>query len=67
MQTHLAVNDRLLDEARRLGRHKSKRDAVAAALKEYIANRRHLAGVTVWNLSAHEGAYHPRPSRAYKR
>jgi len=37
--TNLALDDRLIEEAQKLGRHRTKREAVNAALDEYI--RRH--------------------------
>jgi Uncharacterized protein conserved in bacteria (DUF2191). len=39
MATNLALDDDLIEEARRTGRHKTKREAVTAALAEYV--RRH--------------------------
>lgn len=39
MATNLALDDRLIEEARRVGRHKTKKAAVTAALDEYV--RRH--------------------------
>lgn len=39
MPTNLAIDDNLIEEARALGHHKTKKAAVAAALDEYI--RRH--------------------------
>ena len=36
MSTNLQIDDRLIIKARELGRHKTKRDAVTQALKEYI-------------------------------
>ncbi len=39
MPTNLAIDDNLIEEARALGRHKTKKAAVTAALDEYI--RRH--------------------------
>ena len=39
MATNLAIDDRLITKAQRLGHHKSKKDAVTTALEEYI--RRH--------------------------
>jgi hypothetical protein len=36
------TNDKLIEEARRVGRHKSKKDAVTAALVEYIRRRKQL-------------------------
>jgi Arc/MetJ family transcription regulator len=42
MATNLALDDRLIEEARRVGRHKTKRDAVSAALAEYVKRRKEL-------------------------
>lgn len=42
MATNLAIDDRLIDEARQVGNHKTKREAVTAALKEYIDRRKQL-------------------------
>jgi Arc/MetJ family transcription regulator len=40
--TNLALNDKLIEEARRAGKHKSKKEAVTAALQEYIKHRKRL-------------------------
>jgi len=40
--TNLDISPRLVDEARRVGKHKSKKDAVTEALKEYIQSRRQM-------------------------
>jgi hypothetical protein len=42
MATNLAIDDRLLDEARKVGGHKTKKDTVTEALVEYIQRRRQL-------------------------
>jgi Arc/MetJ family transcription regulator len=42
MPTNLAIDDALIDEARRIGHHKTKREAVTAALDEYINRRKQL-------------------------
>lgn len=42
MATNLALDDRLIEEARRTGRHKTKKEAVTAALEEYIKHRKRL-------------------------
>jgi Arc/MetJ family transcription regulator len=36
MPTNLAIDDRLIEEAQKLGHHRTKKDAVTAALDEYI-------------------------------
>jgi len=40
-KTNRAI-DQLIDEARRVGNHKTKREAVTAALDEYIRRRKQL-------------------------
>ena len=42
MPTNLALDDSLIEEARKVGQHKSKKDAVTAALREYIQYRKQL-------------------------
>jgi hypothetical protein len=42
MPTNLALDDRLIDEARKIGNHKTKKEAVTAALDEYIRRRKQL-------------------------
>jgi len=39
MPTNLALDDKLIEAARRAGKHKTKKEAVSAALAEYV--RRH--------------------------
>jgi hypothetical protein len=36
MATNLAIDDKLINKAKRLGKHKSKKDAVNAALEHYV-------------------------------
>ncbi|MFN7956493.1 MAG: type II toxin-antitoxin system VapB family antitoxin, partial [bacterium] len=40
MPTNLAVDDELIEQARRVGKHKTKKDAVTVALQEYIKLQR---------------------------
>jgi hypothetical protein len=40
MPTNLAIDDRLIDEAKKLGRHRTKKETVTAALDEYIQRRK---------------------------
>ena len=42
MATNLALDDKLIDEARRVGGHATKKEAVTAALDEYIRRRKQL-------------------------
>jgi Arc/MetJ family transcription regulator len=42
MPTNPALDDRLIEEARRVGGHKTKEEAVTAALGEYVRRRKQL-------------------------
>lgn len=35
-----ALNDKLVEEAKRLGKHRTKREAVNEAIAEYVASRK---------------------------
>jgi Arc/MetJ family transcription regulator len=40
--TNLAIDDALIVKAQRIGKHKTKKDAVTSALTEYIRRREQL-------------------------
>ena len=40
MATNLAIDDRLLNEAQRIGGHRTKKATVTEALQEYIQHRK---------------------------
>jgi len=40
MATNLALDDRLIEAARRAGGHRTKKEAVTAALDEYVRRRK---------------------------
>jgi hypothetical protein len=40
MPTNLAIDDRLLREAQKVGKHRTKKETVNAALSEYIRKRK---------------------------
>ncbi len=42
MPSNLAIDDKLLDEAVRLGKHRTKKATVNEALQEYIQRRKRL-------------------------
>jgi len=48
MATNLAIDDALIEEAKKVGEHKTKKDAVTAALKEYIAHRKQMGIVELF-------------------
>jgi Arc/MetJ family transcription regulator len=42
MPTNLALDDRLIESARRAGGHKTKKEAVTTALREYVRRSEQL-------------------------
>jgi Arc/MetJ family transcription regulator len=40
MPTNLAIDDKLIDEAKKIGGHKTKKGVVTEALEEYILRRK---------------------------
>ena len=49
MATNLAIDDRLILEAQKIGNHRTKKSAVTEALKEYIQRRKQL-GIIIWTF-----------------
>jgi hypothetical protein len=42
MATNLALDDNLIIQAKKIGHHRTKKEAVMIALKEYIAHKKQL-------------------------
>ncbi|MBI4698246.1 MAG: type II toxin-antitoxin system VapB family antitoxin [Nitrospirae bacterium] len=42
MATNLALDDKLISQAQKIGHHKTKKEAVTTALKEYIARKKQV-------------------------
>ena len=42
MATNLALDDKLITQAQKIGHHKTKKEAVTAALKKYISLKKQL-------------------------
>jgi hypothetical protein len=57
MPTNLAIDDTLIEQAKQIGQHKTKKEAVTAALKEYIAHRKQLAIVELFGTIDYDPAY----------
>lgn len=66
MATNLALDDRLIEEARRIGRHKTKREAVTAALEEYVRRRRQLGVLELRESVDFDDTYDYKPLRHRK-
>jgi hypothetical protein len=57
MPTNLALDDRLIEEARRAGGHKTKREAVNAALDEYVRRRKQVQILEVFGSVDFDPSY----------
>jgi Arc/MetJ family transcription regulator len=67
MATNLAINDELLTEAQRVGKHKTKRETVDAALAEYVARRKQRRLVELFGKIDYDPAYDYKRERQRKR
>jgi Arc/MetJ family transcription regulator len=68
MPTNLAIDDRLIREALRLGHHRTKKDAVNAALDEYIRRRKQQAILSLFGAIDYDRNYdYKRERRSQKR
>ncbi len=57
MPTNLALDDRLIEEARRAGSHKTKKEAVTAALDEYVRKRKQMRILKAFGTFSVDPAY----------
>jgi len=55
--TNLAIDDRLIDEARRIGKKATKKAVVTEALQEYIQRRRQLQVLELFGTIDIDPAY----------
>jgi Arc/MetJ family transcription regulator len=67
MATNLALDDDLIEEARRAGRHKTKKDAVTAALAEYVRHRKQLRILEAFGTVDFDPKYNYKAERRRKR
>ncbi len=57
MPTNLAIDDALLEEAKRIGKHKTKKAAVTEALEEYIQRRKQIEITKVFGAIDYDKSY----------
>lgn len=67
MPTNLAIDDKLIEAARRIGHHKTKKEAVTAALSEYIAHRKRLEVLSLFGTIDFDPTYDYKADRRKKR
>lgn len=64
MPTNLAIDDKLLNEALRVGGHRTKKDTVTEALREYVQRRRQRRIIALFGTADFDPAYdHKRERR----
>ncbi|MFC1832217.1 type II toxin-antitoxin system VapB family antitoxin [Thermodesulfobacteriota bacterium] len=66
MATNLAIDDRLIEEAKSLGKHSTKKGAVTEALKEYIQRRKQVEILSIFHTIEYEQDYDYKKQRAVK-
>ena len=57
MATNLAIDDNLIIEAKKIGGHKTKKDAVTEALKEYIQRRKQMEIIELFGKIEYDSKY----------
>lgn len=67
MPTNLAIDDGLLEEARKVGGQRTKRETVNAALAEYIQRRRQQELLSLFGTIDYEPGYDYKRERKAKR
>ena len=63
MPTNLAIDDRLIEEARKVGHHGTKKEAVTAALDEYIRRRKQLQILDLFDTIDYQQGYDYKANR----
>jgi len=63
MATNLALDDKLIVQAQKAGHHKTKKDAVTAALKEYISHKKQLKIAKLFGTIAFDESFDYKKAR----
>jgi len=66
MPTNLAIDDNLILEAQKLGKHKTKKDTVNEALKEYIRRRKQMEITQLFGKIDYDESYDYKKGRSRK-
>lgn len=67
MATNLAIDDKLIEEARKTGGHKTKKEAVTTALEEYIRYHKQQEILSDFGTVDFDPAYDYKAARRRKR
>lgn len=63
MTTNLVLDEKLISQAQKIGHHKTKKDAVTTALKEYIARKKQLEIVELFGKINFDNNYDYKKAR----
>ena len=63
MATNLALDDKLIARAQKAGRHRTKKEAVTAALKEYIEHKKQQDITQVFGVIDFDAKYDYKKAR----
>ena len=66
MATNLAIDDRLIEEAKSIGKHRTKKEAVTEALMEYIQRRKQSGILRIFHSIDYDQDYNYKKQRAVK-
>jgi len=66
MATNLAIDAELIDEAKTIGKHRTKKGAVTEALQEYIQRRKQIEIFNLFNEIDYDQNYDYKKQRAVK-
>lgn len=66
MPTRVAIDDRLILEAQKLGHHRTAKDALIAALEEYIRERKQLGILRLFGTIEYDTSYNHKRERSRK-
>ena len=65
MATNLAIDDKLIESALKLGHHKSKKEAVTTALNEYIQHKQQQEMLSLFGHIDYQNAYDYKKERGH--
>ena len=63
MATNLAINDKLILQALKIGHHKTKKEAVTTALKEYITHKKQAEIISMFGKVEFDEKYDYKKAR----